>query len=329
MRHFRRFVVLLAAVILLTQGIPVVSGGEKAPASAQPPLSVTISYMPIIPYLAAVLAEEKGFFADAGLKVEMKVLFRTDLIRTGLESGEIHIGSSSTDSLIRAHVGGFDHKLVYPAVFYDPKSPDAFLVVRSDSPAKTAKDLEGKTIAATFGSIAEAGVKAWLRTNGADIGKIKFVEVRYQDMLGALETKSIDAAHIVDPFFTVAMERGIVRVFGHDLDVVGGRFLVACYVAKESWLQRNAERAKRFVRVMDTATKFILDRPNEALPILVKMTKVEPALASKLFPKRFVADTTVKPAELQSAIDFSAKEKFINEIFDYKQIVSIYAPVSR
>jgi NitT/TauT family transport system substrate-binding protein len=299
------------------------------PAHAQAPLPLTLSFQPVIPYLASVVAQERGFFKDAGLNVALKVLFRSDLIRSGLESGEIHIGSSSTDSLIRAHVGGFDHKLVYPAVFYDPKSPDAFLVVRADLPVKTARELEGKTIAATFGSIAEAGVKAWLRVNGANVNKIRFVEVRYPDMLGALETKRIDAAHIVDPFFTAAMERGIVRVLGHDLDVIGDRFLVACYIAKESWLQRNPEKAKRFVQAMEKATRFIVDKPDETLPILVKMTRVEPELASKLFPKRYVTHTIVKPEELQSAINFSAREKFIDEPFDFKRIVSSYAPVSR
>ena len=326
-RALRKQITMVMALILPSLSLLTLAVEQKAH-TAEPLLPLTIAYQPIIPYLAPVVAEEKGYFKEVGLRVEKKVIFSSDVIRSGIESGEVDIGSSSTDSLIRAYVGGFDHKLVYPAVFYDPKSPDVYLVVRSDLPVSSAKDLEGKIVAATFGSIAEAGVKAWLRANGADISRVRFVEVRFTDMPGALETKRIDAAHIVEPFLTTVLERGVGRILGADLDIVGGRFLVACYIAKEAWLRKNPEKAKRFVRALETATKFIIDNPKEALPILAQMTRVDPKLAAKFFPSRFVADTKIRASELQSAIDFSARERFIEKSFEYTKIISTYAPIA-
>lgn len=292
-------------------------------------LQLSVSHQPTLPFLAVMVAAEKDFFRQAGLKVDRKVVFSTDIIRSGMEAGQIEIGALSIDSLIRSHAGGFDFKLVYPAVFYDPKSPDVYLVVRSDLPYASAKDLEGKTVAVTFGSIAEAGVKAWLRANGAELSKVKFVEIRFPDMVGALEAKRVHAAHIVEPFLSTVLDRGLARIFAPDLDVVGGRFLVAGYAAKDSWLLGNPEKAQRFARAVETATRFILENPKEALQILSKETRISPENATKFFPKRFVASTQVRSSELQLPIDFSAKEGFIDKVFDFNAMISKYVPLVR
>ncbi len=301
-------------------------GATPTTAPAQP-LSMTIAYQPIMPYLAPAVAQEMGFFKEAGLDVKTKRLFSTGVIRGGMESGEIAVGTQSVDHLIRAHIAGFDFKLVYPAVFYDPKEPDVYIVVRSDLPIKSPRDLEGKKIGISFGGIAEAGTKAWLRAAGADIRKVKFVALRFPDMVGAIATKQVDAVHVVEPFLTTLVESGAGRILGANLDVLGGRFLVAGYTAKESWLRKNPEKARRFVQALERATKFIIENPKKALPILTKVTRIKPELAAKFFPKRFIAATVVKPVELQLAIDFTAKEGFIKKSFNYKKIISSYMPM--
>ena len=324
-REHLAFVAILFVIALLLFLVP----GRS---QAQPQgdlLPLTVGHQPIVPWSTAMVAAGKGFFTQVGLRVERKVVPGSDVIRSGLESGEIGVGGSSLDALVRAHVAGFDFKLVYPAVFYDPRSPDAYIVVRSDLAVTTAKDLEGKTVALTFGTIADVGPKAWLRANGADISKVRFVEVRFPDMVGALETKRIDAAHIVEPFLTAALDRGIARILGPDLDIIGGRFVVAGYIAKDSWLRANPEKARRFTQAMERATKFILENPQESIQVISKETRLEPGVVAKFFPKRFVAATQVKPEELQRTIDFLAREQFIDKTFNFREMISDFVPIVR
>jgi NitT/TauT family transport system substrate-binding protein len=290
-------------------------------------LPLTLSHIPIMPYSNAIIAAGKGFFKEAGLDVTRKVIPGSDIIRSALTAGEIDIAAMSIDSLARGHLAGFDWKILYPGVMYDPAAPDAFLVARSDVTVNSAKDLENKTIGVTLGTIAEVGVKAWLREKGADPGKVRFVEVRFPQMLGALESKSIDAAHIVEPFLTMGLEKGTLKIVAPDLDPIGGRFVVAMYIAKGSWIAANPEKAKRFTEAMAKATKFVIDKPAEALPVIAADTRLDPALAAKFFPKRYVAATEMKPEELQRVIDFLAREKYIDKGFSYREIVSAYAPV--
>ena len=210
-------------------------------------LPVSLAVAPIIPYANSTIAVAKGYFTDAKITMDRKLIFASDVIRSALASGEVEIAAMSLDTVLRAHVAGFGWKILYPAVIYDPKTPDAYLMARADLDLKSPKDLEGKTIAMSAGSIGELGAKAWMRSQGVDLSKIKVVEIPLPQMVGALESKRVDAGHMVYPGVTVAMEKGIGKIVGPDLNSIGGRFLVSTYVAKRSWIDANPEKAARFV----------------------------------------------------------------------------------
>lgn len=288
---------------------------------------VTLGVAPIVPYANSTIAATKGYFTANNLNVNRKLIFASDVIRSALSSGDIDIAAMSLDAVLRGHVAGFGWKLLFPAVIYDPKTPDAYLMARADLDLKSPKDLEGKTIAMAAGSIGELGAKAWMRQNGVDLSKIKVVEIPLPQMVGALESKRVDAGHMVYPGVTVALEKGIGKIVGPDLDSIGGRFLVSTYVAKGSWIDANPEKAAKFVEAMRQATQFIIDKPDEALPIIAKETKLDPALAAKFFPSRYVAATSVPVLEIQTVIDFLVREKYLDKPFSYTEVVSKYMPL--
>jgi ABC-type nitrate/sulfonate/bicarbonate transport system substrate-binding protein len=299
----------------------------KARAQTGEKLSLTLAVAPIVPYSNSSVALAKGMFTEANLSVERKTIMASDVIRSALASGDVDIAAMSLDTVLRAHIAGFDWKLLYPAVVYDPKTPDAYIVARKDLDYKTPKDLEGKIIAMSSGSISEVGAKAWLRMQGVDISKVKIVEIPLPQMVSALESKQIDAGHMVYPGVSVALGKGVGKLVGPDLDAIGGRFLVSTYVAKGSWIKANPEKAKRFTAAMKQATSFIMEKPADALPIIAKETRIEPALVADFFPSRYVASTAIPAAEIQRVIDFLLREKFIEKSMDYRDIVSEFMPM--
>ena len=148
-------------------------------------------------------------------------------------------------------------------------------------------------------------------------------------MVAALESKQVDAGHMVYPGVSLAQDRGIGKIVGPDLDAIGGRFLVSTYVAKGSWITTNPEKARRFVEAMNRATQFIIDQPAEALPIISKETRLDPQLAAKFFPSRYVAATKVPIGEMQNVVEFLLREKFIDNDIDATAILSPYFPLAR
>jgi NitT/TauT family transport system substrate-binding protein len=319
----RRDFLVGSGAALSTEFLP--NGLIAQPSGA--PLLIKMGGAPVVPYSNSMIADEAGFFAKQGLTVQRRSIFAADVARTALISGDIEVAAMAIDTLIRGHMAGFDWRLLYQASVYDPAKVDAGIVARSNLAINEPKDLEGKSVALISGSIGEPSFKAWLRSKGGDPAKVRIVEMAFPQMLGALEANSIDAAYVVDPFLATGIESGKVKMVGANLDIVGGRFLVSGYVAKASWIEANPEKAKRFTDAVAAGTQFILARPEEALPIVAKNTRLAPELVSKFFPKRYTAPLSIEAVEIQRPIDFLAREKFIDAAFSYRDIVSSYMPV--
>jgi NitT/TauT family transport system substrate-binding protein len=306
--------VLAAALLLGTLAAsPVARAEDKLPLS--------ISHGPIMPFANAIVAAQMGFFDKQGLDVKRKVLASSDVMRAALASGDIDIVSLSTDTLVRAHAQGFDWKLVYQTDIYDSDRADAILIGRSDLTFTSVKDLEGKTVAASPGTISESALRGWIADNGGDNSKVKSVDIPFAQIIGALQSKSIDAAHIIEPFMTIALENDTGKLAFKTLDAVSKRFLISGLVAKQSWIDANPEKLKRFIAAMEAATDYLNANPDPVLPVLSKETKIAPDMLKKIFPIHYVISSQLRAGELQSMIDFLAKQKQIDKSFSYKDMV--------
>jgi NitT/TauT family transport system substrate-binding protein len=313
------FGVAVAAVCSATSPSAQQAGGEK--------LRVSLSHPPIMPHTNAIIASRKGIFASAGLDVERKVLGSADIIRSALTSGDIDVVGLPTDAVVRARLAGLDWRFLGIADIYDDSTADAAIVVRADSDIKTAKDLEDKTVAIIPGNLSEVTFKAWVREGGADIKKIKMVAIPYAQVLGALQSKQIDATHIVEPFLTSGIEKGITRILVTHLKMVLPRYMISGYIATASWIEKNPEKANRFADAITASNKFVLEHPDEALTMLAAETRMDTDLLKKFFPQHYVIAPTIRAVEIQSVIDFLAKEKIIAQGFSHKEINSPYMPV--
>jgi NitT/TauT family transport system substrate-binding protein len=328
MTRFQRWHSALRVSALAMSVIAAALTTAAATARAEDKLPLSISHAPIMPFTNAIVAGQMGFFDKAGLDVKRKVLGSSDVLRAALASGDVEIVAISTDTLVRAHAQGFDWKLVYQTDLYDSDRADAILIGRADETFTSAKDLEGKTVGASPGTISETALRGWMADNGADNSKLKTIDIPFAQIIGALQSKSIDAAHIVEPFMTIAMENGTGKLAFKHLDDVSKRFLISGFVAKQSWIDANPEKVKRFIAAMDAATDYLNNNPDPVLPVLAKETKIDPELLKKIFPIHYVITTKIRAVELQSMIDFLVRQKQIDKSFSYKDMVYPGLPIA-
>ena len=119
-------------------------------------------------------------------------------------------------------------------------------IVGKDSPIKSAKDLEGKTVAVnTLNNIVHLMALAWVDKNGGNSSKIKFVEIPFPQMEPALVAGKVDAISVQEPFAAVAARRPETRVLSNPWGDVLPRFLIASWFASEKWIQKNQAIAPR------------------------------------------------------------------------------------
>jgi NitT/TauT family transport system substrate-binding protein len=128
------------------------SSGASAPASAPasgPPsasgvptkLTVGLGYIPSVQFAQFYLADQAGYYRDAGLEVTLQNKIDPDLI-TLIGQGAIDIGSADGTSVIPAASQGFPIR--YAATIYGTNP--SVVVAKASSGIKTAADLKGKRI---------------------------------------------------------------------------------------------------------------------------------------------------------------------------------------
>jgi NitT/TauT family transport system substrate-binding protein len=128
--------------------------------------------------------------------------------------------------------------------------------VAKNSPLRTAKDLEGKTIGVSgLNDQSTSAIKEWLDRGGADIASVHFVEVPFPVMGAALAQGRIDAAQIREPGLSAAVA-STARVFAKPFDLIAPEFLIGVWFSTTDWVKKNPEAARKFAAAIYEAARW-------------------------------------------------------------------------
>lgn len=226
-------------------------------ASAQTPIAVRVATSPQAATAEAFFAEDLGNFKKYGLDVHIQTLGRgTGSATTAVVVGKsADIGEADVISLCSATEHGIPLALLAPSNSYIASSvPLNVLVVAKGSALASGKDLDGKTLAVpSIVGPAKVAAAKWIDTHGGDVGTVKFVELPYTTMAGALASGTINAAMISEPSFSSAGDG--VHVIAHPFqDEFGKEFQLSYWFASPEWAKANSDAVHRFALAMrDTA----------------------------------------------------------------------------
>ena len=247
-----------------------------------------LGYMKIVDNAAMFVAMEKGFFKTEGLE---------------LETAPMAGGATNVKGKGESHA----------------------IEVLKTSPIKSAKDLEGKTVAVnTLNNIVHLMAMAWVDKNGASSSKVKFVEVPFPQMEAALVGGKIDAVSIHEPFATAALEKGQTRVLAYPWGDVLPKFLIASWFASEKWIAKNKEMGQAFVRAISRGVDSIHADPEGSRAAMVKWAGLNPDLAGKIGLPVF--EKGISEKDLQATIDLTQKYKLISRPIKARDVISDLAP---
>jgi NitT/TauT family transport system substrate-binding protein len=197
--------------------------------------------------------------------------------------------------------------------------------VAKNSPLKTAKDLEGKTVAVnTLNNIVHLMAMAWIDKNGGSSSKVKFVEVPFPQMAATLSAGKVDAISVHEPFATAAVEKDGARVLAQPWGDVLPKFLIASWFASEKWLAKNKETGQAFVRAIGRGIDAIQADPEASRAAMVKWAGLNPDLAGKIGLPVF--EKGVSEKDIQGTIDLTLKYKLISKAFQAREVISDLAP---
>lgn len=246
-----------------------------------------------------------GFFKKAGINVQLEA-FSTNgsVIAAAVVGGSMDIGTSNLVSLATGHLHNVPFTIVAPAGPYSLTAPTSVLMVPLSSPLRTARDLEGKTVACnSLKTISQFGPQAWIDKNGGTSSAVKFIELSVPDIVVALGRGSLDAALVTEPFITAASK--VARVFANVFDAIAPHFLISGYFSTVEWARSHADAVRRFQAAMSETARWANANHPKTAEILAKAANIsEDSIRQTV---RSVYAEHLEAAQTQPVIDVTAK----------------------
>jgi NitT/TauT family transport system substrate-binding protein len=273
---FRWFVVLIAIVFCVdASGMPA-DGAEMTPVRA--------AYIPVVTWLPAWVAKDKGFFENNGLNVSLTVTQNLSVL-PGTLGRQFDFAPSTPPDLIKAVGGGIDVVAVAGQAIETKDNPSTHVIVRADSTIQSIKDLKGKVIATpALGAIIHVSLLHSLKKGGIDPASIRAVEVPFPNMADQLKAGNVDAVEALEPFAGQLLAAGN-RSLGDPLLSVGDEVLYPFWISQTRWAESHRGVIEAWVASLERAREFIDANPGEARAILSKYTKLPAPVVEKIpFP---------------------------------------------
>jgi ABC-type nitrate/sulfonate/bicarbonate transport system substrate-binding protein len=288
MRLKRRISVIVGALLLASAAAPHV-------AHAQTPTPIRAAYVPVITWLPAWIAKDRGMFERNGLDVTLTVIQNLSLL-PGTMGRQFEFGASTGPDLIKAAASGLDVVAVAGEVLETSERPSIQVIVRKDSGINSVKDLKGKLIATpSTGAIMHVATLAWLKKNGVDPASIRAVEVPFPNMGDQLKAGRVDAIESLQPFVGQLLAQGYVGI-GNPLLSVADPVLFPFWISQGAWARANLPVIARWIKSLNEAKAFIEQNPAEARVILAKYTNLPPPVAQNIpFP---TFDFSIQPSQI-------------------------------
>jgi NitT/TauT family transport system substrate-binding protein len=286
MRRSRLLAVLTAATLLAAG-----CGTDPETPSTEAD-EVNAGVIAIVDVAPIYLGKEKGFFTEQKIDLTLTTAQGGAVIVPAVLNGQYQFGFSNTISLLLGAAKDLPVKVVSNGTNSTGADGKDFgsLFVKADSPIKSAKDLAGRTVAAnTLKNIVETSVRESVRKDGGDAAAVKFTELAFPDQVPALESGSVDAIFVVEPFQQAALAAGARRIASSYVDVAPD-LTVAMYFTSQQLLSSDPDLVARFTAAMKKSLAYADAHPDEVRDVLGTYTKITPEVRAALVLPKWPAE---------------------------------------
>lgn len=293
--------------------------GERADAAERSVLRV--AGPPNDGFKAMYYGVRSGLFAKYGLTVEVTAVNNGAAAAAALIGGDVDVAMVNILSLIQAHRRGVAMRMLAASFWANGGKPTTFLLVLKDSPIRSGRDLNGKTVAlpglADLGSI---GTKAWIDQTGGDSQTVRLLEIMISAVVPALVQGRADAVTITEPFASQALATGQVRVLATPLDAIAKRFQGGAFIVMEPAVEKNLDAMRRLAQGLHEAMLYTNSHLAETVDLVASYSGATPEVVAKM--NRATDPEYVDVRNIQPVIDAMAKYGAVDKAFPADELIS-------
>lgn len=258
--------------------------GSHGSAGSTQTTTVKVGVLPIMPVAPLYLGMQQGLFQEEGIHVEPKTAQGGAAIVPSVVSGEWEFGFSNVASVMLARLKGLPVKIVAKGSQSNAGASRDFgaVIVPEESRIHSAQDLRHATIAVnTLRNIGTLTIKVALEKKGADLSTIKFTEIPFSNINGALRKGRVDAAWQEEPFLTKALAQDARIVLQH-YRTVDPNLTVAAYFTRKRTIKRRPEVVHSFRQAMNRSLKYAENHPKEAREVVRSYTDISKEVVGRM-----------------------------------------------
>lgn len=229
-------------------------------------LTIMLDWYPNAVHTALYVAQEKGYFEEAGLHVNIEMPADTNDPLKLAATGKVDMAISYLTETIVAKSENIPIVSVASLVQH---SLDG-IMYKAESGIKSPKDLEGKVVGYPSSSVSETMVETMIEHAGGDMSKVELVDVGW-DLMPALSTDRVDAiagAYVNHELVLLNREGYGVEIFDPSEYGVPDTYELIFVTGEETFAEREEDFMK-FWKAVTKAYEDIQEDPTAGLQVLL------------------------------------------------------------
>jgi sulfonate transport system substrate-binding protein len=280
---------------------------------------VHIAIQPSAAFIPLFVAKEKGWIEEAltsyGVTVEWEKFESGPPMNDSLLSEDSDIGVIGDVPVVTVCAPGNDVIVIATAA----QAADSYAVlVPADSDIRSAADLKGKRVGATYGSTAHNMIEKYLNTAGLTIDDINLVNITVGDAKSVLANGQADAISIWEPSVTRLTSDGSIRILasGSECGLAGTNGIVA----REKYAKANPDVVSEILRQYKRAADELPKLDEETLTAVAGELGVTREQMDQIIPK-FIYSVKIVPEDLDALNDtiwFLNENKILRKEYDIR-----------
>lgn len=299
-------------------------------------LEVPVGISPVMSSAAMFIAQEKGYFAEQGIKVVINPFQASGAKMVPfLATGQLLVAGGNVNAgMYNAIANDIPIRIVSDKGTVTPGHGYLALLVRKDhvdsGRYKSFADLKGMKMAVTAKGVSQEIVtEMYLQKAGLSLSDIKLVNLAYADINIALANKAIDASVQIEPHVAAAVANKIaVRVAGDDEIYPNQQSAVIYY--SPVFMEKYPEQASGFMRAYVKGLRDYNDAfekglgKDEVIAILVKHTKMkDERIYREVVPVGLNPDGMVNMLSLKQDASWYHARGYVKQLPDIDTIVDL------
>jgi NitT/TauT family transport system substrate-binding protein len=272
------------------------------------------------PYFVGV---KNGFYKAEGLNVTIEPGNGSATVAQAIGNGQGNFATVDGGTMMQLVSKGLPVKSVMALYQHSPMA----VLYAVKSGIKKPKDLEGKTLVLTHGDAPSALLPAFMKATKVDPAKVKVISVDAASKYAAVISGRADGVVTFNFLGVPLIEAAGVKMGSLDFADYGVNVPGVVMIASTSYIEKNPETVRKFVRATAKALDWTIANPQKAIDILIESNpnqKINTATAlpvlkqslSLLHTKR----TEGKPVGVSDRQDWADAEKILVEYLKIKPV---------